>query len=141
MTDGHGRQAAQPERIIVYSEKGTEACPGGEPVSIQSTMAVLYAQTGLAAPLVSATTNAPQAALAMSQALATEMAKQQMQHVEKSEPKSEGSAINTDARDQGQQGAQFGSRRRRRPPFVPQEEEEPRPSGSPLVGNLLNVRV
>ena len=110
-------------------------------MSIQSTMAVLYAQTGLAAPLVSATTNAPQAALAMSQALATEMAKQQMQHVEKSEPKTEGSAMNTDARDQGQQGAQFGSRRRRRPPLVPQEEEEPRPSGSPLVGNLLNVRV
>ena len=141
MTDGHGRQAAQPERIIVYSEKGTEACPGGEPVSIQSTMAVLYAQTGLAAPLVSATTNAPQAALAMSQALATEMAKQQLQLVEKSEPKTEGSAINTDAHDQGQSGAQFGSRRRRRPPLVPQEEEEPRPSGSPLVGNLLNVRV
>ena len=50
-------------------------------MSIESTMAILYAQTGLAAPIVNAATVGPQAAAAMSRTLAAEMAKQEQQQV------------------------------------------------------------
>ena len=39
------------------------------------------------------------------------------------------------------QAAQFGSRRRKRPQPYDAEDDEPRASPSPLVGNLLNVKV
>ena len=54
-------------------------------MSVDATMAVLYAQTGLAAPLANAAAVAPQASLAMSRVLAAEMARQQQQQIEKTE--------------------------------------------------------
>ena len=54
-------------------------------MSIDATMAVLYAQTGLAAPLANAAAVAPQASLAMSRVLAAEMARQEQQQIEKTE--------------------------------------------------------
>ena len=44
-------------------------------MSIESTMAILYAQTGLAAPIVNATTVGPQAAAAMSRLLNEQIAR------------------------------------------------------------------
>lgn len=105
-------------------------------MSIDATMAVLYAQTGLAAPLANAAAVAPQASLAMSRVLAAEMARQEQQQIEKTE-KTEGPNISPDGRG----GAHFGSRRRRRQPPRDAEEHEARASSSPLVGNLLNVKV
>lgn len=107
-------------------------------MSVDATMAVLYAQTGLAAPLANAAAVAPQASLAMSRVLAAEMARQEQQQIEKIE-KAEGPNITPDGRGGG--NAQFGSRRRKRPPLYDAEDDEPRASPSPLVGNLLNVKV
>ena len=82
-------------------------------MSIESTMAILYAQTGLAAPIVNATTVGPQAAAAMSRTLAAEMAKQEQQQVNKAEPQAEGAKVSPDAQHQNG-GQMFGNRRKRR---------------------------
>ncbi len=108
-------------------------------MSIDTTMAVLYAQSGLSTSVANAAVVAPQAAVAMSRVLAAEQARRERQQVEKSE-KPEGPDIQPD----GHRGsAWFGSRRRRarRGPLAPEEPDEARPSASPLVGNLLNVKV
>ena len=111
-------------------------------MSIESTMAILYAQTGLAAPIVNATTVGPQAAAAMSRTLAAEMAKQEQQQVNKAEPQAEGAKVSPDAQHQNSGGQMFGNRRKRRPfQPAPEEDDGPRPSGSPLVGNLLNIKI
>lgn len=110
-------------------------------MSIESTMAILYAQTGLAAPIVNATTVGPQAAAAMSRTLAAEMAKQEQQQVNKAEPQAEGAKVSPDAQHQNG-GQMFGNRRKRRPfQPAPEEDDGSRPSGSPLVGNLLNIKI
>ena len=90
-------------------------------MSVDATMAVLYAQTGLAAPLANAAAVAPQASLAMSRVLAAEMARQEQQQIEKTE-KAEGPNITPDGRGGG--NAQFGSRRRKRPPLYDAEDDE-----------------
>ena len=108
-------------------------------MSIDTTMAVLYAQSGLSTSVANAAAVAPQAAVAMSRVLAAEQARLERQQVEKSE-KPAGPDIQPD----GHHGASwFGSRRwrGRRAPLEAEEPEEARPSASPLVGNLLNVRV
>ena len=69
-------------------------------MSVDATMAVLYAQTGLAAPLANAAAVAPQASLAMSRVLAAEMARQEQQQIEKTE-KAEGPNITPDGRGGG----------------------------------------
>jgi hypothetical protein len=102
-------------------------------------MAVLYAQTALATPITSSAAAAPQAALAMSRVLAAEMAKQEQQHVEKSER-----ADAPRVADGGGKKRQppFGSRRSKRAPHAASAgEDEPAPTTSPLVGNLLNMKV
>ena len=108
-------------------------------MSIDTTMAVLYAQSGLSTSVASAAAVAPQASLAMSRVLAAEQARMERQQVEKSE-KTDGPDIQPD----GHHGSSwFGSRRwrGRRAPLEAEEPDEARPSASPLVGNLLNVRV
>ncbi|MDR2819645.1 MAG: hypothetical protein LBB60_03845 [Desulfovibrio sp.] len=109
-------------------------------MSVDVTMAVLYAQTGLAAPMVNAAAAAPQAAAALSRVIATEIARQEQQKVEKSE-KTDKPAVSADGRNR--QNLSFGSRRKKRLQFVDthREQEEVRPPLSPLVGNLLNVRI
>ena len=109
-------------------------------MSIDTTMAVLYAQSGLSTAVANAAAVAPQAALALSRVLAAEQARQERQQVEKSE-KTDGPGIQPD----GHHGSRwFGSRRwrGRRIALAPEEEaDEAPPSASPLVGNLLNVKV
>ena len=108
-------------------------------MSIDTTMAVLYAQSGLSTSVANAAAVAPQASLAMSRVLAAEQARTERQQVEKSE-KTDGPDIQPD----GHHGSSwFGSRRwrGRRMALAPEEEEDTRPSASPLVGNLLNVKV
>ena len=110
-------------------------------MSIESTIAILYAQTGLAAPLVNAAATGPQAAAAISRMLAAEMARQEQQQVNKAEPQAEGAKVSPDAQRQNN-GQMFGNRRKRRPfQPAPEEDDEARPSGSPLVGNLLNIKI
>lgn len=98
-------------------------------MSVDTTMAVLYAQSGL-----SNTANvamvAPQAALAMTRVLAAEAMRQERQQVEKNE-KSEKSGIHPDS---GNRKGFFQSRHRAR------RQEEALPT-TPIIGNLLNVKV
>ena len=61
-------------------------------MSVDTTMAVLYAQSGLS-NMANVAATAPQASLAMSRVLAAEQARQERQQVEKSD-KSEKSNIN-----------------------------------------------
>ena len=106
-------------------------------MSVDTTMAILYAQTGLAAPFANAAAVGPQAAAAMSRMLATEMAKLEQQQIEKVET-TEKPNVSSDGRKGGRRG--FG--RHRHQHFAKQvEQEQPRPSESPLVGNLLNMKV
>jgi hypothetical protein len=102
-------------------------------------MAVLYAQTALATPITSSAAVAPQAALAMSRVLAAEMAKQEQQHVEKTE-KTDAPRV---ADDSGKKRhLPFGTRRSRRAPRGASAGEDGSASAvSPLVGNLLNMKV
>ena len=108
-------------------------------MSIDTTMAVLYAQSGLSTSVANAAAVAPQAAVAMSRVLAAEQARMERQQVEKSE-KTDGPDIQPD----GHQGSSwFGSRRwrGRRMAAEDPDADEARPPTSPLVGNLLNVKV
>jgi hypothetical protein len=106
---------------------------------VDATLAVLYAQTALATPIASSAAVAPQAALAISRVLAAEMAKQEQQHVEKTE-KTDSSRVADDSDKKRQ--LPFGTRRfKRAPRGASAGEDEPAPAVSPLVGNLLNVKV
>ena len=105
-------------------------------MSVDATMAVLYAQTSLATSVSNAAAVAPQASAAMSRVIAAALAKQEQQQVTRTEPGSQ-TALSPDANHQG--APHFGSRRRRRPP--PEPETPSGETSSPLVGNLLNIKV
>ena len=108
-------------------------------MSVDATMAVLYAQTGMATSMVNAAAVGPQAAAAMSRVLAAEMARHEQQ-ITKTEA-GDKAKLSPDA-DGGTPMPQFGSRRRKRPPpLVPDKDEAPRVPDSPLVGKLLNLKV
>lgn len=106
-------------------------------MSVDTTLAVLYAQSGLSNQANAAAT-APQASLAMSRVLAAEQAREERYQVEKNE-KSEKSNINPD-RHGGRQAFVKKMRARR---GMPKEEIERESVWhvSPVVGHLLNVKV
>ena len=106
-------------------------------MSVDTTLAVLYAQSGLSNQ-ANAVATAPQASLAMSRVLAAEQARQERYQVEKNE-KSEKSNINPD-RHGGRQ-ALPRRMRARRGMLETEVEAEPVRNVSPVVGNLLNVKV
>ena len=105
-------------------------------MSVDTTMAILYAQTGLAAPFANAAAVGPQASAAMSRMIAAEMAKLEQQQVEKIE-----ATEKPNISDNGRQGGKRQFARKRHQHFMQQAEEDPPPSESPLVGNLLNMKV
>lgn len=105
-------------------------------MSVDTTMAVLYAQSGLSNQANVAMV-APQASLAMTRVLAAEQMRQEREQVEKSEKTEEGK-IRKDGG--GRQGA-FFSRLKSRRGRLPAEEEEELAAKSPIIGNLLNVKV
>lgn len=104
-------------------------------MGIDSTMAILYAQTGLAAPLVNTTAVAPQAQIAVSRVIATEMMRQEQHKIAKAE-KVEQAFVRPDDQGKGNP-TRFGSRRRK----LADSESEEAPLSSPFVGNLLNLKV
>ncbi len=104
-------------------------------MSVDTTMAVLYAQSGLSTNVANAAMVAPQAALAMTRVLAAEAARQEREQVEKNE-KTEEAGIH----DKEGSAGSFQSRIRQRRAL--QRDEEPQELAvTPFVGNLLNVRV
>ena len=69
-------------------------------MSVDATMAVLYAQTSLGTSISNAAAVAPQASAAMSRVIAAAMAKQEQQQVARTEPGSQ-TALTPDADHQG----------------------------------------
>lgn len=81
-------------------------------MSVDATVAVLYAQTGLATSLANAAAVAPQASAAMARVLAAEMARQEQRQINKSEPGAKMS-LEAEAREGGGRPG-FATRRRAR---------------------------
>lgn len=104
-------------------------------MSVDTTLAVLYAQSGLSTNVANAAMVAPQASLAMTRVLAAEAARQERERVKKNE-KTESANVNPDGRQGGFFQTRARSRRRPEP-----ENNESTLAASPLVGNLLNVKV
>lgn len=105
-------------------------------MSVDTTMAVLYAQSGLSTNVANAAMVAPQASLAITRVLAAEAMRQERQQVEKSE-KTDGAKI---GRDKGGKKGFFQSRFRARHRVTADGEEAPLATTA-ILGNLLNVKV
>lgn len=106
-------------------------------MSVDTTLAVLYAQSGLSTNIANAAMVAPQASLAMSRMLAVEQARQERQQVEKNE-KADQALIRKDG---GRQGGPFGGRLRGKKRHLEATGEEEPLQVTPILGNLLNVKV
>ncbi|MBQ9405533.1 MAG: hypothetical protein IJU37_02210 [Desulfovibrio sp.] len=104
-------------------------------MSIDATLAVLYAQTGMATSMANAAAVGPLASAAMSRMLAAEMARQEQHQVTKSE-KSSHMSLSADAEQRNSQV--FGSRRRRRNVSTTDEDDL---QTTLLRGNLLNMKI
>lgn len=103
-------------------------------MSVDTTLAVLYAQSGLSTNVANAAMVAPQASLAITRMLAVEQMQLEREKIEKAE-KTDNPAINS---KEGGGRSFFGSRRRGR--ALGDGGGEP-PATTPFVGNLLNVKV
>ena len=106
-------------------------------MSVDTTIAVLYAQTGMGTQFAHAAAVAPHASVAVSRVLAMETAKQEKQTVQKTS-EAEQEAISKDGQKK-EKPALFGSRRRSRKPDPP--EETPDPAVTPYTGTFLNLTV
>ncbi|MBO4334257.1 MAG: hypothetical protein J5846_00275 [Desulfovibrio sp.] len=105
-------------------------------MSVDATIAVLYAQTGLGTQFAHAAAVAPHAQAAMSRVLALETAKQEQHLIEKSN-QTEKKGIDNDEQKKGR-AAFFGSRRRQRGKHAQKENDT---ATSPYSGNFLNLTV
>ena len=103
-------------------------------MSVDTTLAVLYAQSGLSTNVANAAMVAPQASLAMSRMLAAEQARQEKEQIEKSEKTAEG-RIGKDNQEK-----KFSQGRLKRRRLTPPEDNEILFT-TPVIGNLLNVKV
>ena len=103
-------------------------------MSVDTTIAVLYAQSGLS-NTANAAMVAPQASLAMTRVLLAEQTRQERERIEKSE-KTEKPDIQPDK--DGRRGF-FSSRINARRNGA-EQEEKPLPT-TPILGNLLNMKV
>lgn len=109
-------------------------------MSVDTTIAVLWAQTGLGTHFAHAAAVAPHAQAAMTRVLAMETAKQEQHLIEKTN-QTENKGISKDGR-QKKDASAFGSRRRQR--GVSQETEEgseEMPFASNYSGTFLNLTI
>jgi len=107
--------------------------------AIHPTVALLYAQTNLAAKFANEAVAALATQPEMSRLLAAEMAKQeksQVQEAQKGDPS--GKLVGDGSSGHGRR--HFGSRRRQRAPAPPEDENIRAPTDA-LVGNLLNLKI
>ena len=103
-------------------------------MSVDTTLAVLYAQSGLSTNVANAAMVAPQASLAMTRVLAAEAMRQEREQVEKAEEAQEG-ALHPDREGEG-----FRPSRRRARRLAAENAEEPLRTTA-FCGNLLNLKV
>ena len=106
---------------------------------IHPTVALLYAQTNLAAKFANETVAALATQPEMSKLLAAEMAKQEKQQVQEAQKGDPSGKLVGDGSGQGHR--QFGSRRRQRAHQPLPEENEAREPANALLGNLLNLKI
>jgi len=107
--------------------------------AIHPTVALLYAQTNLAAKFANEAVAALATQPEMSKLLAAEMAKQEQQQVQKAQKGDASDKLGGDG-SAGQGRRHFGSRRRQRAQ-PPPEEEDARAPAHALLGNLLNLKI
>ena len=107
--------------------------------AIHPTVALLYAQTNLAAKFANETTAALATQPEMSKLLPAEMVKQEKQQIQEAQKGDPSGKLVGDG-SSGHGGSQFGSRRRQRAQ-PPSEEKEARESPNALLGNLLNLKI
>ena len=107
-------------------------------MNVHPTVALLYAQTTLAAKAANETTASFATQPEIARQLATELANLQRQQVQNAQRGDSSGKLASDGGGQG--GAHyFGSRRRHRTQPPPEETETPPPNA--LLGNLLNLKV
>lgn len=110
-------------------------------MSIDPTIAALYAQTGYTARVAHEAATAPQTSVAMAKIVAEQMLRQEQQQVQGAQ-KSDEARVTDKEGERGRERTPFGSRRRKRAPPPPETGEEPSDQpDAPLVGNLLNLKV
>lgn len=103
-------------------------------MSVDTTLAVLYAQSGLSTNVANAAMVAPQASLAMTRMLAAEALRQEREQVEKME-ETEEATLHPD-------GEGPGSRRfRRRARAADTEPAQDILRTTAFTGNLLNLKI
>ncbi|MBQ7456677.1 MAG: hypothetical protein IJS54_03620 [Desulfovibrio sp.] len=107
-------------------------------MSVNTTIAVLYAQTGLGTQFAHTAAVTPHAQAAMSRVLALETAKQEQQTVEKSS-KSENKGIAKDGHNKNE--ANFAGQRGERQEPDDVFDENDIFCTDPYSGNLLNVKI
>ena len=107
--------------------------------AIHPTVALLYAQTDLAAKFANETVAALATQPEMSRLLAAELAKQEKQQIQETQKGDPPGKLAGDG-SSGQDRRQFGNRRRRRV-RPPAEEEELGAPPDALIGNLLNLKI
>jgi len=113
----------------------------GVTMAINPTLALLYAQTNLAARHSHDVAVAPEVALNMSRAMAEEMARAEAKQVAKVDNNSPEVLVKDDDTEK-KDDSSFGNRRRKRAHFVPEVEDEDYINAKgPFIGNLLNVKV
>jgi len=107
--------------------------------AIHPTVALLYAQTNLAAKFANEAVAALATQPEMSKLLAAEMAKQEQQQVQKAQKGDASDKLVGDG-SSGQGRQYFGSRRRQRAQPPPEDENARAPTHA-LRGNLLNLKI
>ena len=105
--------------------------------AIHPTVALLYAQTSLAAKFANETVAALATQPEMSRLLAAEIAQQEKHQVQETQKGDPPGKLVDDGSSGG--GRHFGSRRRQRAHTPP--EEEKRAPADALLGNLLNLKI
>lgn len=112
-------------------------------MSLDPTMAILYAQTGYTARVAHEAATAPQTSAAMARLMTEELMRQQQSQVQRMEKGDEARVAADGKQHSGQMP--FGSRRRNRQPQKDDESSAsdtmPDATLTPLLGNLLNLKV
>ncbi len=108
-------------------------------MQINPTVGMIYAQMGFTARVASDAVTAPETSLAMSRAIAQEMAKLEQDQVQAPDPTVE-SRVTDENVDENGGNRQFAKEQRKQK-STESEEEEVSVSADPLVGNLLNIKI
>ncbi len=109
-------------------------------MQINPTLSLISAQMGFTSRVASDAATGPEATLAMSRAIAQEMAKLEQDKVQTPDPTTE-SRVTDENVDENGHNRQFAREQRGKKEVEEEEEEQVRTSADPMVGNLLNIKI